>query len=352
MRILHIVLSRGFAGSERSTAESCNAQCERHDVALVLRRDHRRNGASIRDHLDPRVQCFELPRFWFTRWHLGRVLRHWRPELVHGHLRRATRLIAQLRPPCASVSTLHIGVNGPHFLQMDGLVCNARWQVRQLPKSYTGQALKDHNSLTPHRRLSAEEIAGLRASWGVQPGELLVGGVGRLTDVKGWDTLIAAVRSRPELKQLKLVLFGLGAAEARLQAQAAGDARIQLLGFRADVKDCYQAFDVFVCPSRFEPLPRVVLEAMDAGTPVITSTADGCRELVEDHGGELFAIGDVQALAALLADHVARPRARQRPDLSAHDIAVSSQVMLGFYRELLARRDRQLLTEADAELAL
>jgi len=38
MRIMHVLLSQGFAGSERSTAESCNAQCLEHEVVLVLQR--------------------------------------------------------------------------------------------------------------------------------------------------------------------------------------------------------------------------------------------------------------------------------------------------------------------------
>lgn len=333
MNILHVLFSRGFAGSERSTAESCNQQCQQHQVTLALRRDHRQGGHSVVDHLDPRVRVLELPSRWFTGWHLARWVRQLGPDVIHAHLRRSTRLVAALRSPAVKVSTLHIDFNGRHFHAMDGLICNARWQIAQLPRSYQGLSHKAHNSLTPHRRLPAAELAALRQSLGVAPGDFLIGGVGRLSHVKGWDTLIDAVLGLPDAR-LKLVLFGQGSDEAALRRRAASDSRIQLAGFNRQVKDWYAALDVFVCPSRFEPLPRVILEAMDAGTPVIASDADGCRELIEDYGGDLFPRGDATALRQLLADHLRNPRGRTQIDLSAHHIAAANAAVVDFYQRL------------------
>lgn len=343
MKIIHVVLSRGFAGSERSTAESCNAQCVAHSVALVVRRSHRsRDGISIVDHLDPRVQVHQVPDRLFTKWRLGQFLGRLQPDVVHCHLRRATRLVARLQPATATVSTLHIGVNGPHFAAMGGLVCNARWQLDDIPSGYAGLVHKANNSLVPHHRLVPEEVTALRRGLGVGPNDVLVGGVGRLHPVKGWDTLIRAftqLPTTPPFDRARLRIFGSGNAEKALQALAAADPRIGLPGFRHDVKDLYQAFDVFVCPSRMEPLPRVVLEAMDAGTPVVASTADGCRELIDDYGGDLFPIDDVAALAALLHRHVTQLPPRTQIDLSAHHLANTNDAMVDFYRSVIGARN-------------
>ena len=82
MRILHTLFSSGFAGTERATAEMCNAcAAQGHEVMLALRRDHRgAGGASIRDHLDPRVQVMECGR-WFPGPSLARAVREFRPEV-------------------------------------------------------------------------------------------------------------------------------------------------------------------------------------------------------------------------------------------------------------------------------
>lgn len=339
MKILHVLLSRGFAGSERSTAESCNAQCDGHEVTLALRRDHRNAaGASIVDHLDPRVLVVELPKRLFTGWRLARLIRQWRPDVVHCHLRRATRLVAQIAPDAATVATLHVEMNSPHYLRMDGLICNARWQQRDIPAGYGGLVFKAHNSLTPHRRLAPAEIEAIRAGLGIGPQDFFVGGVGRLTVEKGWDQLIDAVKRLRHLPRIRVVIFGTGSARERFERQAADDARITVGPYRTDIKDVYQAMDVFVCPSRFEPLPRVMLEAMDAGVPVIASTAEGCRELVEDYGGDLFAIDDVPALATLIERHAQAGRTRTAIDLGAHHVPRANTAMLDFYQRVVAQR--------------
>src|SRR3546814_3589798 len=95
-------------------------------------------------------------------------------------------------------------------------------------------------------------------------------------------------------------------------------------------KDVYQSLDLFVCPSRFEPLPRVMLEAYDAGVPVISSDAGGCPELVEEHGGDLFPREDVPALIALLERHARERAPRRQVDLSAHPVDSAVAAMLDF----------------------
>jgi glycosyltransferase involved in cell wall biosynthesis len=97
---------------------------------------------------------------------------------------------------------------------------------------------------------------------------------------------------------------------------------------------------LFVCPSRREPLSLVLLEAFDAGLPVIGSTALGPRELIEQYGGELFPIDDAAALAAMLRRHSAAPHQRYRPDLSAHYIKNVSPAIIGVYSTLIAERAR------------
>lgn len=338
MRIAHVILSRGFAGSERSTAESCNAQAAggANEVLLVVRRSHRAsNGASILDHVVPDVHVEVVPDRLFTGRAIAHALAAFRPDLVHCHLRRSTRLVARIRPSAALVATLHLDFNDPAYGEMDGLICNARWQIRDLPPDYEGLAFKANNSLVPHRRLDGDEIAALRAQLGAGPGTLLVGGAGRMAMKKGWDMLIDAFRAADLPEDARLALFGSGSAERQFRRRAEGDARISFHGYRNDLKDIYQALDLFVCPSRFEPLPRVMLEATDAGVPVIASDADGCRELVEDYGGDLFEREDVPTLAALLERHARERPPHWRVDLSAHEVDNAMTAMLDFYRRVV-----------------
>ena len=151
LNILHVILSQGFAGSERSTAESCNQQCKQHQVSIIVKRNHRKRGLSVVDHLDPKINIITIPSHFRTKAVLKTHIQQIAPDIIHAHLRRATRLLAQIKPASAIASTLHIGINGPYFAQMDGLVCNARWQLQDIPSHFQGQAFKANNSVTPPR---------------------------------------------------------------------------------------------------------------------------------------------------------------------------------------------------------
>jgi glycosyltransferase involved in cell wall biosynthesis len=336
MRILHVILSSGFAGSERYAAELASFQAAEHDVMLIVRRTHRnRCGTSIVDAVSQRVSVSPVPAWLGTQRSVERHIREFAPDVIHTHLRRSSRIIARARADAATVATLHIRANGPHFFELDGLICNAHWQVREIPPSYQGQVFKLNQLFTAHRRLDAAEVAALRKSLGVAPGQFLVGAAGRLAHSKGLDTLIKAFRVA-DLPNARLVILGEGRERVRLQRLLGPN--MTMPGFRANVKDYYQAFDLFVCPSRREPLPLVMLEALDAGLPIVASTADGCRELIEEYGGDLFPIDDVAALADKLRRHASAPKQRLARDLTPHFIENVDRTIMEVYAKLIAKR--------------
>jgi glycosyltransferase involved in cell wall biosynthesis len=334
MRIAHVILSRGFAGTERATAEMCNAHGTTHPVMLILKRSHTRDGVSIRQYLDPRVHVVEVsplrPRRGITR-----ALQEFDPDVVHAHLRRSTRLLARIRPAAAAVATLHLTVNGPHFAAMDGLICIAQWQRRDIPPDYRGLVFHINESIVPCRRLAPDEIAALRRELGAGADDYLIGGVGRLAHSKGFDLLIEAFK-RATLPRSRLVILGEG--RERRQLQRLCDQRIALPGFRARIKEYYQAFDLFVSPSRSEPLGRVVLEALDAGVPVVASRCDGPSEILSAYPGDLVPVGDVDALAAQLTKHFQARTPHARHDLSAYHIDAVAPQTLAAYAQLIQRR--------------
>ncbi|MGO9515333.1 MAG: glycosyltransferase [Steroidobacteraceae bacterium] len=347
MRIMHVILSRGFAGSERYAAELACLQAAEHDVALIVRRTHRsRFGTSIVDALSNRVHVATVPSWLGTQRSVERCIREFHPDVVHTHLRRAARIIARARTDACSVATLHMGANGPHFFQLDGLICNAHWQVRQIPPTYQGQVFKLNQLFTPHRRLDPAEIAALRESLGIAPEQYLVGAVARLAHSKGLDILIEAFRLA-DLSDARLVILGEGRERGRLERLLGP--HMTMPGFRKNIKDYYQAFDLFVCPSRREPLPLVMLEAYDAGLPIVASTADGCRELITEYGGDLFPIGDVAALAAILRSRAAAPRQRLVRDLSPHFIENVNRMIIEIYDKLIAESRQQLIKQGPKE---
>lgn len=76
---------------------------------------------------------------------------------------------------------------------------------------------------------------------------------------------------------------------------------VRLLGPRRDLTEDFAAADVFVLPTIYDPFSNACLEALAAGLPVITTTANGFGEiLTEGMHGSLVAPGDVASTARAL----------------------------------------------------
>jgi len=161
---------------------------------------------------------------------------------------------------------------------------------------------------------NVEERAALRARLRIgQPGDVLIGIVGRFGDFKRHLDLIAAFEKiAPNFPQAQLVMVGDGGplkdrVLARAQSSCAA-ARIHWAGYQSDTLPFYQALDLLVVASTNEGLSNVTLEAMSCALPVLSHDNCGARELLgADIGGWVRDLGTVEALATGLKQILALP---------------------------------------------
>ncbi|MFC2061477.1 glycosyltransferase family 4 protein [Elusimicrobiota bacterium] len=100
---------------------------------------------------------------------------------------------------------------------------------------------------------------------------------------KGLGQIIEAMNDLNR-NDLKLLVIGKDdpAPYIELAEQAGLTERVIFAGTVSDIEDYYAAADLFVFPTMYEPFGLVILEAMAAGLPVITSRSAGAAELIED----------------------------------------------------------------------
>ncbi len=118
----------------------------------------------------------------------------------------------------------------------------------------------------------------IRRELGIPPDAAIIGSVGRLEPVKGYDVMIAALAelhsSWTNGTKPVLVVGGDGSERARLMSLIAAHAledHVHLLGWRDDVADLHAAFTLFTMASHSEGTSVSLLEAMSAGLcPVVT----------------------------------------------------------------------------------
>jgi glycosyltransferase involved in cell wall biosynthesis len=133
----------------------------------------------------------------------------------------------------------------------------------------------------------------------------IFGTVGRLTKVKGQVLLLKAFASvcRKYPNSL-LVLAGVGPLEAELRSLAAKlniQKHVVFLGYRKDIPDVLQAYDVFVLPSLSEGLPLALMEAMVTGIPVIASRVGGIPEILNSpHLGAMVSPSSMEELTSAM----------------------------------------------------
>ena len=140
----------------------------------------------------------------------------------------------------------------------------------------------------PPRRTKAEA----RAHFDLPREAPLLGTMGRLAFQKNQDFLFPVLAALPGVH---LAIAGDGELRQQLERQiaAAGLAnRIRLLGAvpPTDVPDFLAALDVFVLPSRYEGLPIALVEAMQAGCPIVASNIPPTLEVVAPESGDPTAI--------------------------------------------------------------
>jgi starch synthase len=130
------------------------------------------------------------------------------------------------------------------------------------------------------------------AELGVDPGRPIVAFVGRITRQKGVTHLVAAAHHFAPEVQLVLCAGAPDtpeiAAEVTAAVQQLARARTGVFWVRemlpiGKIREILSAATVFVCPSVYEPLGIVNLEAMACATAVVASDVGGIPEVVADH---------------------------------------------------------------------
>ncbi|MGY8936962.1 MAG: glycosyltransferase [Alphaproteobacteria bacterium] len=222
-----------------------------------------------------------------------RAIRQFAPEVVLTWMNRATAY-APLGP---HITAARLGgyYKVENYRQCDHLIGNTQDICDYLIKAGWPKPRVHH---IPNFVDDAPSPPVSRADFNTPDDATLLLAMGRLHINKGFDTLVDALRDLPNSY---LWIAGEGPLRERLERQAAQSGvakRTRFLGWRDDGPALLATADVFVCPSRHEPLGNVVIEAWAHKCPVVAAESEGPGTLIE-HGrtGLLTPVDDSNALA-------------------------------------------------------
>jgi glycosyltransferase involved in cell wall biosynthesis len=267
-------------------------------------------------------------------WGVWRILRQFRPHVVHTHTAKAGvlgRIAARLAGVPVIVHTYHGHVLRSYF----GPLRNALFRGLERVLGWTtdalvavSQSVKDDlvglgvadaakirvvalgleldglTGILPRGRLRSESSVGDRVP--------LIGIVGRLAPIKDLPTFLgAAALVRRFVPEARFAIVGDGEERSALEAHARQlglEGAVHFHGWHRDMAAVYGDLDVVVNCSRNEGTPVALIEALAAGRPVVATRVGGTPDLLArgDHG-HLVPPGDPEALAAAIVGVLQSP---------------------------------------------
>lgn len=317
-RVLALIDTVSVSGPGRQLA-ALAAELTRHDVEvrIILLRRTGRTHVPYADYLVAQgiqhtVLADEGARDWRIVQRIHQAINDWPPDIVQTHSYRMTVVAAALRLSGArwpwigffhGATAENYRVRLYHRLDRcllgmaDAIVVMSQAHARQF-SHYGKRVHVVHNAVIP----IVPPITGKGKELVQQAGRPMLGVAGRLSYEKGVDVFLEACKlladngesftagiagEGPELESLLARRDALGLAD-----------RVRFWGPVADMRVFYRAVDLLVIPSRSEGLPNVLLEALAADLPVVSTSVGAIPEVISNElTGILVPPDDSTALA-------------------------------------------------------
>lgn len=299
MNITQVILSKKLGGAERHVADLSNFLSAEHNVQVIIRHSARNQGLekNIRHLLNDKVFVVEVsPPFYGFK--IKRLIKKFDTQVIHAHLGNAAKVV-QAIGSIPTVATLHGDYKHKCYKNIGSLVCVASWQKKKISQKFTGDVLVIPNFLAKSSNTDLFSQP-LRRLLGISDDDFIIGSVGRMDPLKGFNVLIDAF-SQAALSNTKLVLVGDGPEYVKL-SKICNNKNIIFAGWQDTPSAFYELFDLYVCPSLSESFGLNILEAMSFGLPVVSTKTNGALEFLTPENAKLVSISSVNEIREVIVE--------------------------------------------------
>lgn len=316
MRILFVIPTLGTGGAERVASILANyfSKCNEVEFFVMEKSDVERYpisekviikeaGISVKRGNKIRAIINFTLNFMNQRGKLQKEIRKFKPNIIISFLPKADMLtssvigknkwIASERNDPMSRSNIERKILNTIYKKTDMLVC----QTKKVAEFYHEKGVKKtcviRNPLILDKNITVN----------TNKKQEYVISVGRLDKQKNYPMLIKAFAGAKKNKKIteKLYIIGAGPQKEELQDlinELDLQDDIMLLGRKNNVQDYLNEAKAFIMSSDYEGLPNAMLEAMDAGLPIISTDffTGAAREFVDRENGYIVPVGNCEKL--------------------------------------------------------
>jgi glycosyltransferase involved in cell wall biosynthesis len=365
VRIIFLIRSLNFGGAERQLVALSTGLYERdYSVKVAVFSPDGPLEGGLRKSGVPLIVLDKKGRWdiFVFLWRLVRLIRHEKPDILHGYLPVPNLLTILLKPVFPRVRMVW-GVRASN-MELDRYDWLARFIYRIecilsrfadliICNSNAGKEYAAKNGFpvekmvvipngidTARFRPDTAARERLRAEWGLNNDQKLIGLVGRLDPMKDHPTFIRAAALLSEQRQdVRFVCVGDGPQSYRSELHSLArdvglDGKLIWTGARGDMPSVYNALDIAVSSSSFgEGFPNVIGEAMSCGIPCVVTNVGDATDIVGDLG-KVVPTENPTALAKALND--ALSTTQETKDLESQKIR--NRIVSHFGKEVLLSR--------------
>lgn len=301
MKILQVMAGGEHGGAETAYIDMCIAMHERGLKIQAITRPNdtrvpRLKKAGITVHTLPFGGLLDI----YTPWRIKQIAKAFQPDIIQTWMSRASCKTPKWDPK-SKIPRYHVVARlGGYYKLKYFTSCDYFATITPDIKRYlieNGIPASKVKRINNFAETEPAENPASRAAHDIPNNAPLLLGLGRLHSSKGFDTLIESVA---ELPGVYCWIAGEGPLRKDLEhliKTLKVQDRVKLLGWRSDRAAIFQASNICVFSSRYEPFGTVFVQAWEQRTPLISTRSDGPKQFVQnEQDGLLIDIDDKTAM--------------------------------------------------------
>ena len=323
MKILHVLISKGFAGSELYAINLLNYQSQNHRTFLI--KNSKSDENKYKKFLNNNVKTYDLKGF-FKKIKINKMIAEIEPDIVHTHLGNASKIISKKN--FKLVSTIHMNYQLDHYNQHDGIIVSNQTQFKKASESFKGK-IKNLYLWPLFNNKFLKSNDQLKKELSIPSKSFIFGSVGRFHKQKGFDIVYESFKNL-NLENAFLILIGNGYDEYKHYKYK----NVILLDHQDNIQDYYKLFDCYISASRWESFGIALIEAMYFSLPIITTVHEGNQDWISDYDVEIFENENIDQLKKKIIKTYNTGPKSIKYNLNRFDYNIICEDILKFYNDL------------------
>ena len=323
MKILHVLISKGFAGSELYAINLLNYQSQNHQTFLI--KNSKSDANKYKKFLNSSVKMYDLKGF-FKKIKINKMIAEIKPDVVHTHLGNASKIISKKN--FKLISTVHMNYQVDHYINHDGLIISNQTQVKKASQSFKGKIKNSYLWPLVHNKFFKTNDQ-LKQELCIPNNSFIFGSVGRFHKQKGFDIIYESFKNL-KLDNAFLILIG----NLHNEYKHYKKKNILILDHQDNIQDYYKLFDCYVSASRWETFGIALIEAMHFSLPIITTVHEGNKDWIFDYDVETFENENIDELKKKMIKAYEISPKKIKYNLDQFNYNIICEDIFKFYNEL------------------